>query len=337
MDASCQRLSCSMKRRQIVFVGKGQVEIIENDLAPLGENQVLVRTEVSLMSTGTENICFNRLFSPGSHFDKWVQYPHAPGYSTVGIIEALGSNVQTAKVGDRVGHRRGHASHHVLDEDGIYPVPDGVPADIAAWFALAHITHNGARCIRYQIGDKVAIVGAGPIGQMSLRWAVASGIDQAIVIDSQESRLQLARKGGSTYTVAAPIADARKLIEAKLGGAPDIVVDATGHPQVFEAVLSIVKNQGKVLLIGDTGTPAEQRLTPDVVTRALTIQGAHDTTVFHDIDRQGVAQLFFHLVSSGRFPMEGMNTHYFAPEEAKQAYGVANESRDQTMGILFQW
>ena len=326
-----------MKRLQVIFTGKSQVELTENELPDLESNQVLVRTEVSLMSTGTENICFNRLFSPGSHFDKWVKYPHHPGYSTVGVIEAIGSAVQTAKIGDRVGHRRGHASHHILDDDSLYPVPESVPSEYAAWFALAHITHNGARCIRYQVGDKVAVIGAGPIGQMSLRWALARGVDQVVVVDSMESRLEIAKKGGATFTLGASISESKVEIERLLGGLPDVIVDATGHPQVFEAVLGIVKNQGKVLLIGDTGTPAEQRLTPDVVTRALTVQGAHDSTVFPDIDRQGIAQLYFNLLSSGRFSMDGMNTHFFEPEDAKEAYRIANECREQTMGIFFRW
>jgi 2-desacetyl-2-hydroxyethyl bacteriochlorophyllide A dehydrogenase len=326
-----------MKRRQILFTGKSQLEFVTNDLPEPGPDQVLVRTEVSLMSTGTENICFNRLFLPGTHFDNWVKYPFEPGYCTVGIVAQVGDNVTNVKVGDRVGHRQGHASHHLIGKLDCYPVPAGLAPDLAVWFPLAHITHNGTRNVGFKLGDRVAVIGAGPIGQMTLRWAIACGAEQTLVMDSMKLRLDIAKKGGATYTLGVSALEAKALVDELLGGAPDVVVDATGHAKVFEAALGMVKNQGRVLLIGDTGSPSEQRLTPDLVCRGLSIHGAHDSTRFPDRDPQGIARLFFRLLASGRFSLEGMNTHSFAPEQAEEAYRVANESRETTMGILFHW
>jgi len=326
-----------MKRRQILFTGKSQLEVVTNEIKPLAAKQVLVRTEVSLMSTGTENICFNRLFSPGTHWDNWVKYPFEPGYSTVGVAEKVGFEVKDIKVGDRIAHRRGHASYHAVEEDSCFPVPDGIAPEKAAWFALAHITHNGARSVGFKLGDRVAIIGAGPIGQMTLRWAMACGAEQTLMVDSMEHRLSLATKGGATYTVAASVFDAKPKIDELLDGPPDVVVDATGYAPVFEAALGLVKSQGRVLVIGDTGSPSEQRLTPDVVTRGLTIHGAHDATRFPDRDPQAISRLFFHLLASKRFSLDGMNTHFFDPEQAEAAYRLANEARGDTMGIIFRW
>lgn len=326
-----------MKRRQILFTGKSQVEVVTNEVAAPGPGEVLVRTEFSLMSTGTENICFNRLFAPGTHWDKWVKYPFEPGYCTVGIVEEIGSDVKMVKVGDRVAHRRGHASYHTVDEVGCFPVPSSTAPELAIWFALGHITHNGARNVGFRLGDRVAIIGAGPIGQMTLRWAIASGAEQTLMLDTMQARLVLASKGGATHTINASAFDAKPKVEELLDGPPDVVVDATGYAPVFEAALGLVKTRGRVLVIGDTGTPSEQRLTPDLVTRAVTVCGAHDATTFAEIDRHGIVRLFFHLVGSGRFSLEGMNTHFFDPDRAAEAYGLANQSRGDTMGIVFRW
>lgn len=326
-----------MKQRQILFTGIRQLEIVENNLPAPGDGQVLVRTEVSLMSTGTENICFNRLFAPGTHWDNWVKYPFEPGYSTVGVVEAIGPNVSAIKVGDRVAHRRGHASAHIVGQDMCNTVPDAVPAEYAAWSALGRITYNGARQVGFHLGDRVAIVGAGPIGQMTLRWAMACGAEESVMIDSMPKRLDIAKKGGATYTLNANVADVKPQIEELLGMLPDVVADATGHQVVFEAALKLVRTQGRMLLIGDTGTPTEQRLTGDVVCRAISIHGAHDGTTYPDRSRDDIAQLFFRLVSSGRFRMDGMNTHWFSPDQAADAYRLANEARGETMGILFRW
>jgi len=326
-----------MKQRQILFTGLRQLEVVENELPALAAGQVLIRTEVSLMSTGTENICFNRLFAPGTHWDNWVKYPFEPGYSTIGVVEEVGPNVTLVKVGDRVAHRRGHASYHIVGEDNCSIVPDSVPAEYAAWSALARITYNGARSVGFKLGDKVAVIGAGPIGQMTLRWAMACGAEQTLMIDALESRLCIATKGGATFTLAAPVAEVKSQVEELFGGLPDVIVDATGHAAVFQAALGLVRTQGRLLLIGDTGTPTEQRLTGDVLTRAISIHGAHDATTFPDRSRDSIAQLFFRLVSSGRFPLTGMNTHWFTPDQAEDAYRLANTARGETMGILFRW
>lgn len=289
------------------------------------------------MSTGTENICFNRLFAPGTHWDKWVKYPFEPGYSTVGIVEDVGPEVTAVHVGDRVGHRRGHASYHAVDQLDCFPVPKEVTPEQAIWFALGRITHNGARSVGFQLGDRVAVIGAGPIGQMTLRWAVASGAEQTVMLDTMKARLAFAVTGGATHTLAASAFDARQAVEELLDGPPDVVVDATGYAPVFEAALAMVKTRGRVLVIGDTGTPSDQRLTPDLVTRAVSVHGAHDGTVFPDRDKFAIARLFFHLVASRRFSLEGMNTHFFDPEQAAEAYGLANQARGDTMGIVFRW
>ncbi len=326
-----------MKQRQIIFPAAKQVALVDNELPAPGPGEVLVRTEVSQMSTGTENICFNQLFAPGTHWDNWVKYPFQPGYSAIGIVEEVGPEVARLKVGDRVGHQGGHASAHVLAASRCIAVPAGLEPERAVWFTLAHITYNGARLAGFGLGDKVVVVGAGPIGQMTLRWAVACGAEDTLVIDAMANRLQMATKGGATYTLGVSVADARPDVERLFRRLADVVADATGHAAVFEKALELVRTKGRFLLIGDTGTPTDQRLTGDLLRRSITVHGAHGTTTFEDRDSDGIAQLFFKLVLSGRISLQGLNTHFFDPENAPEAYRLVNQARHQTMGVLFRW
>src|SRR5690606_5149264 len=101
-------------------------------------------------STGTENIVFNRLFDPGTHWDRWVQYPFHPGYSATGVVEAVGEGVNSLSVGDSVASRTGHSSRVVADETAFFPIPEGIPLENAAWFALAKIAFHGAMAADYQ-------------------------------------------------------------------------------------------------------------------------------------------------------------------------------------------
>ena len=324
--------------RRIVFTGKQQVEIEGFPIPSPAPDEVLIRTQCSLMSTGTENIVFNRLFDPGTHWDDWVKYPFLPGYASVGEVIATGSPSMKPALGTIVTHRKGHCSHAVATVSECVEVPASVNVRDAAWFALAKIGFHGALVADYCLGDSVLVIGAGPIGQMSIRWAIAAGASTIIAADLAAGRLDLAKTGGATLVIPEPIETAKAAILAGSGGKlPRVVIDSTGNEAVFAHALGLAADFGRVVVLGDTGRPANQKLTKDVITRGLTVVGAHDG---HNTDKwnlQTISNLFLTLVSQGRFSVEGLNTHSFAPRDCKQAYELANTARSESMGILFDW
>ncbi|XHR28165.1 MAG: zinc-binding dehydrogenase [Chthoniobacteraceae bacterium] len=324
--------------QRLVFTGKQAVQLDTYELPPIAENEVRIRTHVSLMSIGTENIVFNRLFDPGTHWDNWVKYPFHPGYCNVGTVEAAGAAVTALKPGDRVAYRSGHTSHANVDAASCYPIPDGLEFEKAVWFALAKIAFHGAKVAEYHLGDSVLIIGAGPIGQMSVRWAHAAGAAAIIVADSLSTRLCMAQAGGATATIANTIEAAREEVLAGNGGElPRVVIDSTGNAAVFAAAQGLAAQYGRVVVLGDTGRPGQQHLTSDVIMRGLTIVGAHDCHNTPEWNEASITRLFFALASTGRFSLDGLNTHAFKPAECEEAYAVANRDRAHTMGILFNW
>jgi 2-desacetyl-2-hydroxyethyl bacteriochlorophyllide A dehydrogenase len=328
--------SATLPARRIVFTGKQEVHLEDFELPEPEGDQITVRTEFSLMSTGTENIVFNRHFDPGTHWDTWVKYPFQPGYSSVGTVEKAGAG--SFKVGDRVASRYPHQSHAVLAPARCWQIPAAIPFESAPWFSLAKIAFHGAQAADYRLGHSVLVIGAGPIGQMSIRWARAAGAESIVAVDAVPDRLELARRGGATAVISAPIAAAREqILEANRGALPDIVIDSTGNAQVFAAALGLAAQFGKVVVLGDTGQPSDQRLTPDVVIRGVRVVGAHDS---HDDEKWHngtITRLFFSLVASGRISLEGLNTHIFRPTDCVEAYATANRERAKTMGIVFDW
>ena len=328
----------SPQPRRLVFTGKQQVKIEPFELEPLKENEVRVRTRFSLMSTGTENIVFNRLFDADTHWDRWVKYPFYPGYASVGVVEAVGAKVTSVQAGDMVGFRQGHRSHAIVAEDDCHKIPAGVPLEHAVWFPLGKITFHGAKAANYQIGDSVLIIGAGPIGQMSVRWARASAVASILVVDALASRLALAQAGGATAVISASIEKARdQILTANGGKLPRIVIDSTGNPVVFAAAQSLAADFGRIVVLGDTGTPGKQSLTSDMITRGLTIVGAHDTHNNAEWNDRTISQFFLSLAASGRFSLDGLNSHVFDPADCEGAYSIANRDRASTMGIIFDW
>jgi 2-desacetyl-2-hydroxyethyl bacteriochlorophyllide A dehydrogenase len=324
--------------KRLVFPSGGRVECENFETRHLSTNDVYVRTHYSLISTGTETIVYNRVFDPGTHWDNWIKYPFYPGYSAVGEIAEVGSGVKQFKIGDMVVVRAAHASSLVVTADECTLLPKEIDPKDAVWFALAKIGAMGAKRAEYNLGDSVLIIGAGPIGQMSLRWANAAGAGNIIVIDRVEKRLKMAKLGGGSHTIAKPVSEAIEDIkESNSGELPKIVVDTTGHPDVFASALNATALLGRVVLLGDTGMPAKQHLTPDVITKGLTIVGAHDSLEDENWNSKIIIRTFFDLVKSGRFNIKGLNTHEFEPEDCKSAYDLAANNRDETMGILFNW
>lgn len=327
-----------MLARRVVFTGKQQVELVDHELPELAGDQILVQSHYSLMSTGTENIVFNRLFDEGTHWANWVKYPFTPGYATVGEIVAAGSAVTDRKVGQVVALRASHASHHVVPAAASIPVPDGVDERDATWFALAKIAFFGARAAQYQIGDSLLVIGAGPIGQMTVRWASAAGLAHIIVVDPVQTRLALAGRGGATAVIAKSVTECKEDVLAAMGGRlPRIVNDSTGNAIVFERALGLADRFGRVVLLGDTGTPSGQHLTHEVVVKGLTVVGAHDSHDDPTWNNVTIGAYWLSLVSRGKFDLSEMNTHFFKPEEVKTAYEVVNTRRGETMGVLFDW
>jgi 2-desacetyl-2-hydroxyethyl bacteriochlorophyllide A dehydrogenase len=313
----------------------------EFDPGPVGEGQVAVRSSYSLMSTGTELTVLNGRYEPSSHWAKWAALPFVPGYACVGEVAEVGAGVVGLAAGDVVVVRASHASRHVVASDACTPLPRRIQPQLAPWFALAKIAFMGALAAEHGLGDTVCVIGAGPIGQMAVRWANAAGVGALVAVDSVAGRLELGRRGGATAVVAAPVAEA--MDQVRDHGGPDgfdVVIDATGNPAVLEAAFGLVRPRGRVVVLGDAGAPTRQHLTSDVITKGIVIVGAHDNlSRLHPRwsgDRR-IHELFFHLVGSGRFDLEGLNTHTFTPQDCAAAYRLADERRGETVGVLFRW
>jgi 2-desacetyl-2-hydroxyethyl bacteriochlorophyllide A dehydrogenase len=318
--------------QRILFHAKDHIGLEAYEPEPLTEGSVRFHTRYSLISSGTEGIVLRGLFDPGTHWANWISYPFRPGYSAVGVVAAVGPGVTELEVGDRVAARLGHAADHVVPAAWCTRVPDEVPLDQACWFGLAKIGLVGAQAAGYELGDSVAVIGAGPIGQMSVRWAIAAGATRVVAVDTVSGRLDVALRGGATEVVAASAED------ALLGGQPRVVVDTTGNAAVFASALRLAADHGRVVLLGDTGSPAGQHLTSDVITRGVAVVGAHDK---HSINRHGregerrLHEMFFQLARTGRFDLSGLTTQVFAPSDFQAAYDAC--ANREALGVAFDW
>ncbi len=325
--------------QRIIFPERGRAALQAFDLPDMTEDSVRVRTLYSLMSIGTETSILNQKYDPGTHYDRIFGFPQLKtGVQAVAEVEAVGASVRDFTAGDRIYMRMAHGSHQVMPAALLSPVPDAVDSREACWCGLAKTAFRAAWAAPFGLGRQLLIIGAGPVGQMAVRWARSANVGLLAVSDLSEQRLAHAGRGGATHTLCGDVADQLGAIGDMNGGdGPDVVVEATGSPGVFGSALAAAARFGKVILLGDTGYPDRQHLTSDVMTKGLTIQATHDS---HDRDgwtQRRIDAHFFASLTAGRFDVSGLITHEFSPRDCVDAYALAVGRREEAMGILFDW
>jgi 2-desacetyl-2-hydroxyethyl bacteriochlorophyllide A dehydrogenase len=333
-----------MQSWNVVFAEKNKVEVRREPVPELKPGQMLVETQQSLISTGTECIVMQGNFAPGTHWHDWAKYPFYPGYSNVGRVVEVGDEVTDFQPGDRVATRSGHRQYIVTDPQQARRIPDGVSDEDATWFGLANIVQIGVRRAEHELGDTVVVIGLGLLGQLAVQYTRLSGARDLIAVDTAPARLDMAQAHGATHILKMGVAEARdavaKLTDDRLA---DVVYDITGHAAVFAPALGLARRFGKLLLLGDTGTPGDQRLTSDVITRGVRVIGAHDghapqTATDHAWwTHANMTKLFFTYLERGQMRVSDLVTHRFAPQDAPDAYKLLTTDRASAMGVLFDW
>src|SRR2546423_5739659 len=168
-----------MRARQAVIREPFQVEVREVELPPPAPNQILVQTEASAVSPGTELAVWT-----GTH--QWLRdpnlpdwkFPFRPGYSAAGTVAAVGSEVRGWQPGDRVSYPGNHASAELLtlghERGRWWKLPANLPFENAAWACIARYGLGASIRAGITLGRSAAVLGLGIIGQFSLGCLVAA-------------------------------------------------------------------------------------------------------------------------------------------------------------------
>ena len=332
-----------MKSNAVVFTGSRQVSFAEIDVPDPEPKEFTLQTLVTLMSMGTEMLCYRGESDPGSHWHNWVKYPFYPAYSSVGQIIKVGDEVEGFHEGDRVYCSASHRQHVNVSSErqGIIKVPEDVSSDDAVWCTLATITQTAVRQGEHVMGDTAVVIGCGPIGQLVTQYLWVTGLRSVVVIDQIQSRLDIALAHGATASFCGSAADAKEaVIENTDGVLADVVYDATGHYTVLPPALPLARQHGKVILLGDSPHPSKQHLTSELLTRQLHLIGTHNENLppqYAEWTSSRQRHLFLQYLQREQMCISDLITHRFAPSEAASAYAELEEARGGSVGAAFDW
>ncbi len=323
--------------QRIIFPEKSCVALENYAVEAPDSDDVLIRTLCSLISIGTETTVLHQRYDPDTHFAKQFAFPRTQtGNHALGVVEAVGADVESVKPGQRVFFRKAHGSHWVVPAGSCSAVPEDVSDDDAIWCGFAKIAFRGADAASFLLGRQTLIIGAGPVGQLAARWALSAGMRRVVLCDISANRLSLSPE--PVVTVAGSvIEDHTKIVELSDGDGFESVIDSTGNPNVIEAALALAAPGGRVVLLGDTGFPARQRLTSDMMSKSLSVIAAHESHDRGGLSSADIDGLFFELAARGMMSLGGLITQRFSPGDFEEAYDLASDSRDEAVGILFDW
>ncbi|MEO6883339.1 MAG: zinc-dependent alcohol dehydrogenase family protein [Bacteroidia bacterium] len=283
------------------------------------------------------------------------------GHEGVGVIEEVGSSVNSFKKGDHViiscitsdgtceyckkqmyGHCEdgGWILGHLINgtqaeyvriphaDNSLYPIPK--EADEEAMVMLSDILPTGHEigvlngCVKP--GDTIAIVGAGPIGMSVLLTSQFYSPAKIYVIDIDENRLELAKKFGATDSINSGKEDAVKKILAETKDGVDVAIEAVGAPATFDICQSIVRPGGHIANIGVHGKSVDlqiQNLWIRNITLTMGLVNANTTP------------MLLKTVSSGKIEPKKLITHHFKLDEMLHAYEVfGNASKEKAMKVI---
>lgn len=323
---------------RVVVTAPGQVELQWIDPPPPQPGQVLLRALNSLISPGTERAFFLNLENTSP------DYPYSPGYSFVGEVIALGDDAHSLAVGDRVVCRAAHQSHVILDADSCLKVPDALADDEAAFFALLAIAMQGIRKARIELGESVAVLGAGLVGILAMRLAQLSGGLPVVGIDLDRGRLDLAKRFAADEVLISDDNLRDNLIKLLGTDGADAVIELTGAPAAVTTAFQLAAPRGRVALVGSTrGLSDGLNFYRDLHKKGLTVIGAHESAVPARDSSPGYwtamreYAVCLDLLARGRVRTAELITHRYNWREFPAAYArLANWDKD-ALGVIIEW
>jgi threonine dehydrogenase-like Zn-dependent dehydrogenase len=305
----------------VVYNGKGDLSVEQLPTPDVGAGDVLI--EVSHCG-----VCGSDLHMI---LDGWGRKGSVEGHEWSGVVVAIGDGVTEWNVGDHIvggpsprcgecelcrtghpslcmqrgtpgmgdgGHQGAYARFIKQRENEIKRIPEGLSLRDAALAEPLAVALHGITNSGIQHGERALVLGAGPIGALTIAALRALGIDDIKVSEPAPVRQELARRLGASVVISpdelegpGPF-DPGRIVD----DAVDVVLECSGHGDAMEAGLAQLKRRGRLVLVG-AGMAAPKFDPNRILLNELTITGAfcYDADGF---DRS------LALLASGKLPLK---------------------------------
>jgi len=337
-----------------VVYGKDDIRIEEYPTPKAGQGEIVVKIKASgICATDVKTLL-------GQGLPK--NLPTILGHEVVGEVFELGVGVKGFTTGERVavypiavcgecyfckndkhnlcmkefglGHGidGGFAEYvripeQILNAGGVVKIPDNLSYDLAVISEPLSCGIAALKANKVKRGDKVVIIGAGPMGLIHLKvskWAGAT----VIMADVLDKRLKTAEQMGADYCINVSQEDLMEKVKEITGGnGAEVVITSLGIPKVIEDSLKLVRNGGVINIFG--GPPAGQTIAVDP--RWLHYGEITLTGTFASTPQDFINSL--NLIASGEIFVEDLISDRFTLDSILDAVERAKK-QDMIKGIV---
>jgi predicted dehydrogenase/threonine dehydrogenase-like Zn-dependent dehydrogenase len=277
------------------------------------------------------------------------------GYSGAGWVVGKHPSVMDLSIGDRVaygGEGTGHAEVVVTGRKLAARVPDDVTFEQASFATLGSIALNSIRTAAINLGDTVAVVGLGLVGQLVVQLARLQGA-VVIAVDLRQDRVDLARSLGAEHAFVADAALPDAVMGVTNGVLADCVIVAAAAKSAgpSQQALNICRDRGRIVIVGAVGLnfPWLEMYKKEIqvfMSRAYG-PGSYDA----DYELRGRdyplpyvrwtenrnMEEFLRLVARGQVQLDPLVTHTFPLESAPQAYQAIMSADSRSLAVLLKY
>ncbi len=363
-------------------IRRGLKEIIVDEVADpvVTRNSVLVRPFYSLISTGTETADIHtdsivkevadnpshlqtvwnvmKKTDPVATFNevraKFKDYA-VLGYSGAGIIIEKDDQITDLKIGQRVaygGEGTGHGETINVGRNLIARVPDAVSFQEACFTTLGAIAMNSVRLAEINIGERVAVIGLGIVGQLVAQLVRCQG-GVVIAIDLDKRRVDLAQETGADFGITAGDTTVKQVLALTDGRGADcvIVAAASSSAKPLQDGVSMCADRGRVIMVGacPIEIPRAEMYVKELkfmVSRAYG-PGSYDPTY----EKQGIdypiayvrwtenrnMEEFARLMSVGKVNVKPLISHEYKLEDAPNAYNTIMNNGGSSLAVVLKY
>lgn len=365
----------------------GQLEVADVPVPLVPDGGVLVRTKASVVSAGTERMVVDfagknmiqkararpdlvrqvmdkvrrdGLLSTARTVRRSLDAPMPLGYSLVGEVVGVGMQAADVRLGDMVACAGAAVANHaefaavpqhlfaVLPNDFV----ERAPIEHAAFATLGAIAMHGFRLGCPQVGERVAVIGLGLLGQLAVQIANAAGC-RVFGVDLSPDRVALARKLGAEDACTRDEAEARGMTFTTGAGFDVLLLTADAKSNdPIELAAAIARDRARVIAVGafDLQLPRKSYFAKELhvqVSRSYG-PGRYDPEYeLHGRDypigyvrwtEQRNLDAFVQLLYQGRLNLAPLITHRYPVEDASAAYDLITGKRSEPfLGVLLTY
>ena len=293
-----------MEMKAAILAAQGEPLVMDSVQLPpdLSPGQVLVKVHYT-------SVCGSQIAMIDGKRGKDPYLPHLLGHEGSGTVEAVGPGVRTVAQGDCVvlhcGIGAGIESetpnyrwkgkhlnagwvttfnqYAVVSENRLTPIPTDFDLRLAPLFGCATLTGLGAISkAGIEPGSSVVILGAGGVGLNLIQGAALVSAHPIVAVDLSDEKLHLARQLGATHCINARQCNLSREIPCIVGDAlADVVIDSTGHVEMFEIAYQPTRTDGVTMLISGPKAGYNISLNPEPLHFGRTVMGFQVITESH--------------------------------------------------------